>query len=278
MGPTHHIVVRDAPPNSLAKVVISDPPAMPYDSNAFPPLQPNPLPPISIYFEQRQPQGLIHFCLWPHFEELPDGKQSYIPRFTVDPVPPVGGPTSEYEQEFKEAPKFYAMQTCHLSEPHVAHVLPGGYRAVYYTTSYDDRTAAPSMIRLRRYISPEIQKVVYPQRPEDNSLALCRKRRPFHPDGLYGTIDIPLEDANAFKKGINAITWDESIGRICIAVEGELSVRILDMARSVEPDGRFSGWMERMSYEMVEQDCWTSKDCIHSQSVPGWYEQWINSS
>jgi len=218
----------------------------------------------------------MHFCLWPLYEELPGGKQEYIPRFTVDPVLPPGGPTSEYEQELAEAPNYYAIQTCHLSEPQVAHVLPGGYRAIYYTTSFDDRTAAPSMIRLRRYLSPEIQKVDYPERPADNSLAFMRKRRLFHPDGLYGTIDIPLDDAGAFSKGINAIAFDESIGRICIAVEGELSVRILDMARNVEPDGRFSGWMEKMSYEIAEQDCWVSKDCIHSRSIPGWYEQWFH--
>lgn len=275
MDPTHYVVLRQVPPGSLIKVTISDP-QVPSASPAFPPLQPNPLPPISIYFEHGQPHGLLHFCLWPMYENQPDGAQKWVHRYTIDPSEPEGGITPEWEALRNEARKYYAIQTCHVTEPQVAHVLPGGYRAVYYTTLHDDRRASPSMIRLRRYLSPEIQKVVYPPRPEDNSLMFMRKPRHYHPDGLYGTIDIPLEDTSAFATGINAITWDETIGRVCIAVKGELGIRILDMARNVEPDRRFVKWKDNMCLEMAEQDCWTSKDCIHRTTIPGWYEQWLN--
>lgn len=274
MSPTHFVVVRQAPANSLTKVTISDP-QIPFDSPTFPKLRPNPLPPVSIYFQHNRPHGLLHFCLWPMYEQMLDGSTKCIPRYIVDPTPPLDGPTPEFEAMQAEAIKHYAVQTCHISDPQVANVLPGGYRAIYYTTSYDDLKASPSMIKLRRYLSPEIQKVTYPARPDDNSASFLRKPRPLHPNGLYGTIEIPIEDSSAFGKGINAITWDESIGRICIAVEGELGVRILDMARSVEPDKRFVGWKETMSREIAEQDCWNSKNCIHSGSIPGWYEHWL---
>ncbi|KXN90104.1 hypothetical protein AN958_05109 [Leucoagaricus sp. SymC.cos] len=253
MAPTHYVIVKSTIPKSLLKVHISDP-QVPYHSEKFPKLLDEPLPPVSIYFESCQPYGLVHFCLWPMYQRVEDGKVNYIPR---------------------TAKKTYAIQTCHICEPQAAHVLPGGYRAIYYTTSHDDRRATPSMIKLRRYLSPEIQRVAYPLRPEDNSLAFLRKKRPVHPTGLYGTVEIPLEDSNAFSKGINAITWDETLGRICIAVEGELGVRILDMGRTVEPDSRFAAWRKKTDQEMFEQDCWHSKDCIHSESIPGWFDHWL---
>ncbi|KAF9453898.1 hypothetical protein P691DRAFT_694151 [Macrolepiota fuliginosa MF-IS2] len=269
MNPTHYVVVRQAFPGSLTKVSISDP-QFPSSSPTLPPLQPNPLPPISIYFQHRQPHGLMHFCLWPMYETRSDGKQWCVPRYTVDPTPPPGGPTPTWQVLQNEAKDHYSIQTCHLCDPHVAHVLPGGYRAIYYTTLYDDRKASPSMIKLRRYLSPEVQKLAYPPRPADNSLAFMDKKRRYHPSGLYGTIDIALEDAKAFETGINAISWDETTGRICIAVEGELSVRILDMARNVEPDKRFVSWRDATFHEMGKMGCFTSKDCIHRVSIPGW--------
>lgn len=272
--PTNYIILKSVVPNSLLKVHISEP-LIPDPSPKFPKLQDEPLPPISLYFESRHPYGLMHYSLWPMHKAMPDGKIKYTPRYIVDPTPPPGGPTPEYELVKREARRHYAHQTCHITEPQVVHVLPGNYRAVYYTTSKDDRRASPSMIRLRRYLSPEIQKVVYPERPGDNSLAFMRTERPYHPSGLYGTIEIELEDSKAFSNGINAIAWDESLGRICVAVEGELSVRILDMGRTIEPDQRFADWKVRMSQEIAEQDCWHSKDCIHSRSIPGWWEHWF---
>jgi hypothetical protein len=275
MTPTHYIIVKEAIPYSLLKVHISDPQTS-YESDKFPKRMDEPLPPISNYFESGQPYGLMHFSIWPMYQTMADGTRKYIPRYVVDPTPPPGGPTAEWEIRKAEAKQHYHLQTCHVVDPQVAHALPGSYRAVYYTTLHTDRRASPSMIRLRRYLSPEIQKVTYPVRPDDNSLAFMRKERPLHPSGLYGTIDIPLEDSSAFAKGINAIAWDETLGRICIAVEGELGVRILDMGRTVEPDQRFAGWKQQIYREIAEQDCWHSKDCIHSGSIPGWYEHWLS--
>ncbi|KAJ3559570.1 hypothetical protein NP233_g11232 [Leucocoprinus birnbaumii] len=275
--PTHYIIVRsDLPPDSLLKVRISEPLFFEPSPN-FPKLQTQPLPPLSIYFESRNPYGLMHYSLWPMYEPTADGGVKYIPKYIVDPTPPANGTTPEWAYERDVARTHYAHQTCHVTDPQVVHILPGNYRAVYYTTSEDDRRASPSIMRLRRYHSPETQKIEYPVRPEDNSSAFMRTERPYLPSGLYGTIDIKPQDDDVFSKGVNAVAWDESIGRICIAVEGELGIRILDMAMNVEPDNRFAGWKQQMSQEIVEQDCWHTKDCIHSRSIPGWWEHWFGS-
>jgi hypothetical protein len=210
------------------------------------------------------------------YEQMADGHINYIPHYVVTPTEPPGGANARYERELALARKYSSAQSCHITEPEVAHVLPGGSRAIYYTTEDDDLKVAPSMIKLRRYISPEIQDLSYPERPADNSLSFLRKQRPKVPTGVYGSIEIPFEDSATFGLGISAITWDESIGRICIAIDGELCVRILDMAKSVEPDTRFNAWKERMSQEIVEQGCWnTTKDCIHTRTfnvpMPGGY-------
>ncbi|EKM83949.1 hypothetical protein AGABI1DRAFT_124275 [Agaricus bisporus var. burnettii JB137-S8] len=273
---THGIVARQVPPNTLIKATISDPDASLNLSTPLPKFQSDPIPPISIFFEHDYPSGLFHFCLWPMYEQTPDGHINYIPRYTVIPTEPPGGITPEYEAEFASAGKFSMAQSCHITDPEVAHVLPGGYRAIFYTTKYDDLRASPSMIKLRRYISPEIQDRSYPEKPADNSLSFLRKTRRKVPNGIYGTIDIPVEDSATFGLGISAITWDESIGRICVAIDGELCVRILDMAKSVEPDVRFDAWKERMSQEIVEQGCWNvTKECIHTDAhnvpMPGGY-------
>lgn len=266
MAATHGVVVRQVPPGSLAKVTISDPEASLDMPASLPKLQPDTLPPISIYFEHSNPRGLFHYCLWPMYEQLADGSINYLPRYTVIPTEPPGGPTAEYERELALTRKFASTQSCHITEPEVAHVLPGGSRALYYTTPNKDLRAAPSVLKLRRYISPEIQDLSYPERPADTSLSFLRKQRPKVPTGIYGPIEIAIEDAATFGQGITAITWDETIGRICVAIDGELCVRILDMAKSVEPDVRFDAWKERMSREIVEQGCWdTTKDCIHTR-------------
>ena len=210
----------------------------------------------------------MHFSLWPMCQQTSDGKIHYISKYIVDPAPLPDGPTPEWELVRTEAQKHYTHQSCHQTDPQVVHVLPGNYRAVYYTTSQHDRRTSPSMLRFRRYLSPEVQKTTYPERPKDNSLAFMRTERPFHPSGLYGCIEIGLDDAYAFSsKGINAIAWDESIGRVCVAVQGELGVRVLDMGLTVEPDQRFAGWKKRMSQEIAEQDCWHSRNCSHTRSV-----------
>lgn len=216
----------------------------------------------------------MHFSMWPMWHRKSDGEIQYISKYIVDPAPLPGGPTPEWELLRREAQRHYSHQSCHQTDPQVVHILPGNYRAVYYTTSQDDRRISPSMLRLRRYLSPEVQKLAYPERPGDNSLAFMRTERPFHPSGLYGTIEVELEDTNAFHKGINAIAWDESIGRVCIAVEGELGVRILDMGLTVEPDQRFAGWKKRMSQEIAEQNCWHSKDCLHTHFASSWPSLW----
>jgi len=42
--------------------------------------------------------------------------------------------------------------------------------------------------------------------------------------------------------GLTAITWDETIGRVCIACGNELKIHILDFAAAVSPDSRFQRW------------------------------------
>lgn len=190
-----------------------------------------PPPPISIFFRTLDPIGVIHHVLWPAHVEIPAtltqaAKTVYY--YSLDHVVP---------------------QTKHVSSPHVTHILPGAYRALMYTVPTADRSDTPALIRLRRYINPEIQHADYPLPKEDTSEPILRKKRRALPFNVYGTFDLPRHVKQLYQEeGVAAITWDEGIGRVCIAAKDEMNIRILDFAHVVQPDARFAQWKRSQAY------------------------------
>ncbi|KAG6853541.1 hypothetical protein C0991_003398 [Blastosporella zonata] len=117
-----------------------------------------PLAPISIYLETHSPPGIDHSILWP-------SKQSGVPH---------GG--THLSKLYKYDLSDFVMQTSHQSTPLTSHVLPGAFRSIVYTTSENDRTDAPSLHALRRYINPEFQTEEYPiERVKRESTAQRKK-------------------------------------------------------------------------------------------------------
>jgi hypothetical protein len=114
-----------------------------------------------------------------------------------------------------------------------------------YTVMPDDRTDTPGLVKLRRYINPETKPSDYPRTEgEDTSEPISRKLRPLVPWNVYSTFEVPSSLKRRINEegGISAITWDEGIGRVCIASRDQITIRILDFAHMIQPDARFAAW------------------------------------
>jgi len=125
-------------------------------------------------------------------------------------------------------------QSRHDTDNTVSHVLPGAYRTLIYTIPAEDRTATPSLLDLRRYISPETQPYDYPMdidgdANEDQSIMKKRKNIPYN---IYSSLAIPQRLATTLMEdGVTAVAWDEGIGRVCIAASDDSTIHILDFAQ-----------------------------------------------
>lgn len=185
-----------------------------------------PPPPISIFCRTVAPIGMIHYAAWPTHVK--------IPATTTE------GPKTRYYYSLGHV----CYQSLHISSPHVMHVLPGAYRALMYTVMPDDRTDSPGLVKLRRYINPETQPYDYPLPEEDTTEPVSRKARPLVPFNVYSCFEVPRSFKQKINEegGISAITWDEGIGRVCIASRDGRTIRILDFAHMVQPDARFAAW------------------------------------
>ncbi|KAF8899288.1 hypothetical protein BD779DRAFT_1465227 [Infundibulicybe gibba] len=190
-----------------------------------------PPPPISIFFRTVDPIGVAHHVIWPaHFE---------IPATT----------TRAAETRYFYNLDHVTDQSFHVSTPHVTHVLPGAYRALMYTISSEDRKDAPSLVSLRRYINPEIQYTDYPVPKVDTAEPVTRRERHPMPWNVYSSLKMPQHVQQVYQQGgVAAITWDESIGRVCIAAEDEMKIRILDFAQMIQPDARFAQWKRSQAF------------------------------
>lgn len=195
----------------------------------------DPPPPISIFVQTVNPTGVIHHVLWPSAD--------YVPATSIRSA------SIRYYYTLEHV----CFQSQHISSPLVTHVLPGAYRALMYTVMEDDRKDAPSMVSLRRYVNPEYQYADYPIPRVDRSTRILRKKHPVVPTNIYGSFPLDENCQRHYQDGgVAAITWDEGIGRVCIAAENEMQIQILDFAHVVQPDARFARW--RRNQDMVIRD------------------------
>lgn len=190
----------------------------------------DPAPPVSIYLRLKNPSGLLHHAIYPI--------ETKVKATATAPA--------HYEYEYKHNAVHV---TTHISDPEVAHVLPGATRAVVYTVDKDDRTDFPKMLRLRRYNHPFARAGKYQEalKPEPEPISR-RKRKPILRKTLFRTFgpqDIVEEINN--RGGVAAIAWDEGSGRICVAAEKENEVRILDCSYVTIPDARFAEWKRKQA-------------------------------
>nr|GAT59839.1 predicted protein [Mycena chlorophos] len=185
------------------------------------PARPSGLPePISLYCRTAYPAGLVHYLIWPKIIESPTG----------------GPPQYFFNLEY------VVPQTVHVSAPYSMQVLPGASRAFVFTVE-DARKSSPRVLAVRRYLSPQLQPLWGQRAMEDPIEPISRRDRPPLSRKYYSAFNLPrflrrkLDD-----EGLGAITWDEAIGRVCIACGDDFRIHILDFAYSVRPDDRFRAW------------------------------------
>jgi hypothetical protein len=206
----------------------------------------HPPPPISIYMEtytQNDTEtptpynhGIKHSILWPSL------------KLTPGPTPQ-DRPKKSYHYDFDHV----VPQTTHQCPSYHAHVLPGAFRAILYTVSDTNRTATPPLVNLRRYINPEYQDTDYPIPRVNKSSHIMRKKHPTLPLNTFSSITLDSQMRERYTEdGIAAITWDEGIGRVCMASGDNDTIDILDFAHVVPLENRLKRW--QMCQDFVGQN------------------------
>ncbi|EAU92321.2 hypothetical protein CC1G_00540 [Coprinopsis cinerea okayama7 len=209
-----------------------------------------PPPPVSIFLELRNPDGVEHHAVYPRQVVVPATKDT-PEHFTYT-----------YDHDT------YQMST-HICAPHRASVLAGSQRALICITNTSDRTLSPKLLKLRRYCHPRNSGVKYKPDPastnvdssktnnvekneEEEMGPVLRKgeRLPVPRSGIYKTIDTGgiLDEINQ-QGGVRAICWDESTGRICVAPEEGSQILVLEASRmAVRPNKRVEEWNRKREW------------------------------
>ncbi|KAJ4470818.1 hypothetical protein J3R30DRAFT_3710722 [Lentinula aciculospora] len=121
-------------------------------------------------------------------------------------------------------------------------VLPGVRHALVYTVPWDDLSDRPKIKSLGRYFNPQFQRDEYPHWEVIQEDLVVRQRY-LRPVPEHAPFKL---NSNAFQQitetGCSAITWDESTGRVCIAMQKSLKFLIMDVKKIVAPDDRFARW------------------------------------
>ncbi|KAJ6520192.1 hypothetical protein C8R45DRAFT_52401 [Mycena sanguinolenta] len=176
-------------------------------------------PPISLFCLTAEPVGMAHYLIWPQIVEEPNKPARYY--FNLEYVVP---------------------QTVHVSSPWPTHVLPGASKALVYTLENENKDM-PRLLSLRRYLSPQLQPLASLRGMEDPTEPISRRDRPALSKRYYSSFNITRYIRGKLDQhGLAAITWDETIGRACIACGNEHKIIILDFASAVTPDSRFQRW------------------------------------
>ncbi|KAJ6575495.1 hypothetical protein B0H19DRAFT_1128980 [Mycena capillaripes] len=176
-------------------------------------------PPISLFCRTVDPVGIVHYLIWPKIEEEPDKPPRYS--FNLEYVVP---------------------QTVHVSAPWPTRVLTGASKALLYNVD-NERKDSPQMLTMRRYLSPQLQPLWSLRGVEDPTEPISRKDRPALSKKYYSSFNLPRYLRRKLAdQGLSSMTWDEAIGRVCIACGDEIKIHILDFASAVTPDSRFKQW------------------------------------
>ncbi|KAF7347521.1 hypothetical protein MVEN_01508300 [Mycena venus] len=175
-------------------------------------------PPISLFCRTAAPVGIVHYLIWPKIEEEPNKPTRY--HFNLEYVVP---------------------QTVHVSAPWTTNVLTGSSKALMYTVD-NERNGTPRLLTMRRYLSPQLQPLWSLRGTEDPTEPISRRDRPALSKKYYSSFNLPRFLRRKLDEGLSAITWDETIGRVCIACGNETKFYMLDFASAVTPDSRFKQW------------------------------------
>ncbi|KAJ7070678.1 hypothetical protein C8F01DRAFT_389157 [Mycena amicta] len=219
---------------------ISDP-VIPSIGMDHPRLQPasGPPEPISLYCRTSAPPGLVHYLIWPKIVEQPNAPTQFY--FNLEYVVP---------------------QTVHVSSPYAMNVLPGSSRALVFSVE-NERKGSPRVLSVRRYLSPMLQPLWAPRPMEDPTEPISRRDRPPLSQKYYSAFHLPRAIRHKLDaQGLAAITWDEAVGRVCIACGDEFNIHILDFASSITPDDRFKHWQMAQEIKPHVVDTGTAAACL----------------
>ncbi|KAG9222277.1 hypothetical protein CCMSSC00406_0006574 [Pleurotus cornucopiae] len=189
-----------------------------------------PPPPISVFARAADPNGVMHFKMWP--------KHIQVPPFAGRP------PRTTY----RYAIRLFQNQSLQLTGSNKAHVLPGTDRAIIYHVPEDDRSDTPPLVNLRKYIDPGYPHPDLPAPDPDEDVGVLRTTRRRVPHRVFSTLKMPSIWSKALGKGLAAIAWDEGIGRVCMSGHHDRLIRILDFADAPQSRHLFAEWRRQQGY------------------------------
>ncbi|KAF4573448.1 hypothetical protein EYR36_007963 [Pleurotus pulmonarius] len=189
-----------------------------------------PPPPISVFARVADPNGVMHFKMWPeHIQE-----------------PPFAGRPAR--TTYRYAIRLFQNQSLQLTGSNKAHVLPGTDRAIIYHVPEDDRSDTPPLVNLRKYIDPGYPHPDLPAPDPDEDVGVLRSTRRRVPHRVFSTLKLPSIWSKTLGKGLSAIAWDEGIGRVCITGDHDRLIRVLDFADAPQTRHLFAEWRRQQGY------------------------------
>ncbi|KZT18699.1 hypothetical protein NEOLEDRAFT_1143063 [Neolentinus lepideus HHB14362 ss-1] len=111
-----------------------------------------------------------------------------------------------------------------------AFMLPGNGRAAFWSVPLDDRTDAPKLVNIWSFVrDPEDAGLLPPECILDRTRMDC-----------FTPVALDAEFMKEFEDGVQAITWDEHIGRLCLSGAEDSYIYVVDFAKSVDDEERAS--------------------------------------
>ncbi|KAH6917091.1 hypothetical protein BKA70DRAFT_1251332 [Coprinopsis sp. MPI-PUGE-AT-0042] len=217
-----------------------------------------PPPPISVFVELEEPNGCEHHAIYPNQIGLLNGVE------ISSPADPDEKPPQPTEYSYRYEHETFQM-TAHLSGEAKASVLAGSHRAILCTLDGQDKSDHPKIVKLRRYIHPEISHIEYAPDPAMGETAgpVHRGRLPMPKANVYRTFDTGdvVEELNRLG-GVQAMCWDEATGRTIMAPHEGGMFHILEFSKIVAPDSRIEEWKWEKGDQLYTPHPLTMPGCV----------------
>ncbi|KDQ62995.1 hypothetical protein JAAARDRAFT_28990 [Jaapia argillacea MUCL 33604] len=183
--------------------------------------------PISVYCRTQNPQGLIYMHIPPTKLEAPPSPVNTGRRTSSKPEKP---PQTHYYRvtDLRDVADF----TFNSNTFETAFFLPGAGRALGWEVPRTDRTDAPALVNMWSFIPQEIEGDPYLGIRRDQNEVGNTRRSPPTRQGWFAPLEMEHWAWENLKGGVQAITWDENIGRVCISPKGRSEVYVVDFSKS----------------------------------------------
>jgi hypothetical protein len=212
--------------------------------------------PVSIYLRTSKPDGMQHLTMWPRRIERPPTPGASPSSSTMDlssPTPSSSQRSSSALSTFSDAPThFYPLQSCNyqamydFSAPDAQHfgaarIVPGTVRALVWGAPRDSRKDAPPLIDMWSYASPERRDpdadATLPEDARARIEARQAARAPCRSNCL-AALSLPPPVRAMLTKGVQAMAFDDTIGRVFASADKCQKIFIIDFAAAPRENDR----------------------------------------